>query len=110
MKLEAQTIAASGAPPQAFSLSPAFPNPWLRTQHRLVACRYELPEAAPVEFRVFTLLGQEVRRAALGWQSAGRGDWQWDGRDQRGRALAGGVYFIEFAAGNFKKRERLLLR
>ena len=110
MKLEAQTIAASGAPPQAFSLSPAFPNPWLRTQHRLVACRYELPEAAPVEFRVFTLLGQEVRRAALGWQSAGRGDWQWDGRDQRGRVLAGGVYFIEFAAGNFKKRERLLLR
>jgi flagellar hook assembly protein FlgD len=91
-------------------LSPAFPNPLLRAQHRTVEWRYELPEAAPVEFRIFNLLGQETRYAALGWQPAGRSQWQWDGRDQRGKVLASGVYFVEFVAGSFKKRERLLLR
>lgn len=109
-KLETAALEENNAPPQAFSLSPAFPNPLLRARQLLVEWRYELPFATPVEFRIFNVLGQEMRRARLGWQPAGRGHWQWDGRDERGRLLASGVYFVEFAAGNFKKRERLLLR
>jgi hypothetical protein len=110
VKLEAQVLADGNAPPRAFSLSPAFPNPLLRGQQRVVEWRYELPQDAPVEFKIFNLLGQEMRRAVLGTQPAGRGHWQWDGRDQRGRVLASGLYFVEFTAGHFKKRERMLLR
>ncbi|MGH7495556.1 MAG: BACON domain-containing protein [bacterium] len=108
--LEAKTVADGNAPPQTFLLSPAFPNPLLRAQHRVVEWRYELPEAVPVEFRIFNLLGQETRHAALGWQPAGRSQWQWDGRDQSGKLLASGVYFVEFVAGSFKTRVRLLLQ
>jgi hypothetical protein len=108
--LEAKTAAGDNALPQTFLLSPAFPNPLLRTQNRVVEWRYELPEAAPVEFRIFNLLGQETRHAVLGWQPAGRSQWQWDGRDQRGKILASGMYFVEFVAGSFKTRQRLLLR
>jgi len=110
LRLQPQTTMEELGPPQAFLLSAAFPNPLRRMQHGTVAWRYALPEAATVEFRIFNMLGQELRRVHLGEQPAGRGQWQWDGRDQAGRSLASGVYFVEFSAGRFKQRERVLLR
>ncbi len=110
IKLEARTILEAGELPKIFSLSPAFPNPLQRGGQRVAEWRFALPEAAAVTFKIFNLLGQEIRQVSLGWRPAGRGQWQWDGRDRQNRMVASGVYFVEFNAGSFKKRERLLLR
>ncbi len=95
--------------PRAFSLSPAYPNPWRKAGQQKILWRYELPEFAEAEMRIYNLLGQEVRRLHLGFVHAGRGEISWDGRNHSGLAVAPGIYFVEFVAGKLQQRERLIV-
>ena len=41
--------------------------------------------------------------------AAGRYEVQWDGRDDRGRAVASGTYIYQFTAGNYQESRSLTL-
>ena len=81
--------------PRRFAVYGNYPNPF--TSQTTV--RYDLPEAAAVQFRVYSLLGQEVHAATLGTQPAGEHQVQWDGRSNGGSQLGSGIYFYEIRAG-----------
>lgn len=80
--------------PQRFAVYGNYPNPF--TSQTTV--RYDLPEAATVQFRVYSLLGQEVHSASLGARPAGQHQVQWDGRSSGGSQLGSGIYFYEVRA------------
>jgi flagellar hook assembly protein FlgD len=67
----------------------AAPNPFLRETE----LRYQIPAAGRVRLRVFNVLGQVVRSVVDEVQQAGVYAISWDGRNDRGRTLASGVYF-----------------
>ncbi|MDZ7269302.1 MAG: FG-GAP-like repeat-containing protein [candidate division KSB1 bacterium] len=89
-----------GAPPTAFALEQNYPNPFVLSQNatgHFTAIRFALPEAAQVQLRLFDILGAEVKTWAV-MKPAGVHEFRWNGRDNRGQPLPGGVYFYRLEA------------
>jgi hypothetical protein len=90
--------------PPALQLLPASPNPFNGT----TTIGYTAPHG-PVRLDVLDLLGQHVR--SLGEVDRGQagGTARWDGRDDDGQAVAGGVYLVRLQAGPARRWGRVLL-
>ena len=83
---DAPEVAAGAAP---FSLA-AFPNP---SSGRTTA-RFALAQPATVLFRVYDAAGRRVAALGRSNHGAGPGEIVWSGRNDEGRDVAPGVYFI----------------
>jgi hypothetical protein len=91
--------------PRILALAQNSPNPFSgRT-----AVAFVLPEPATVRVEVYDLAGRRVNTLAEGSWGAGRHTVSWDGRDDRGRALAGGIYFIRLHSGRTELVRRAVL-
>lgn len=96
--------------PTRFSLGQNYPNP-LNSQTWI---SFELPEDATVVINIYTLSGQVVRTLNLGLMKAGsytdrKGAIEWDGKDNKGREVASGVYLYRIEAGDFKSTRKMIL-
>jgi hypothetical protein len=96
-------VAAAHAP--AFSLLDAAPNPF--GDQTLV--RWNLARNSHVQVDVFDVAGRRVTSLVDTSRSAGMGFVRWDGRDDSGRAVAAGVYFIRARAAGETQTKRLVL-
>jgi hypothetical protein len=72
----------------------AWPNPF----NPRTDLRFSLAANAVGSLDVFDIGGRHLRRLATGAFSAGQHQFDWDGKDDEGRALASGVYFARLAA------------
>ena len=68
-----------------------------------------LGEPGPARVEVFALNGQRVAVLRQGPQQAGRHRVHWDGRDDRGRALASGVYLYRLVTNEAVLTRKLTL-
>jgi hypothetical protein len=94
-------------PPLEFALRPAAPSPFADA----TTLEYSLPASSHVELRVYDVRGELVRTLADDIRSAGAQRVRWDGRDDRGRRLASGVYFYRIsAAGKTATRKLVIAR
>ncbi|HYQ96111.1 MAG TPA: FlgD immunoglobulin-like domain containing protein, partial [Candidatus Eisenbacteria bacterium] len=59
--------------------------------------------------RVFRVNGTLVRTLHDGPGAPGPVSFTWDGRDDRGAAVSGGVYLIELRSGNRTRIEKAVL-
>ena len=91
--------------PQDFALLPNHPNPF----NPSTQIGYQLPQAGEVHLVVYNALGQQVRMLEQGYRPAGLHQLSWDGRDDRGQAVAGGVYLYRLQSGAFSQTRRMLL-
>lgn len=82
--------------PTAFRLSKNYPNPF----NPATKIRFELPEKANVLFKIYDLLGKEVRTLVNEEKSAGIYTVTWDGRDDSGNDLSSGIYISRIVAGS----------
>lgn len=71
-----------------------YPNPFNATT--IIA--YELAQSAQVELAIFNLAGQRIKTLVNETQQQGSCKITWDGADESGLAVAGGVYFYHFRA------------
>ncbi len=55
---------------------------------------FALPQSVPVRLQVFSLDGRQVAQVQRGQQGSGPQRLSWDGRDQRGKTLAPGLYLL----------------
>jgi len=103
-KLES-SVAVKIAHPEFLRLLPASPNPF----RHAVVLNYDIPEDAAVHFVIFSAGGRLVRSLRNGeFEAAGRHMLLWDGRDEDGRDLPGGVYFARLQAGGAGETRRIL--
>jgi PKD repeat protein len=85
----------SPLPVTSFVLEQNWPNPFSgRTTFQ-----YGLPKASDVEIEVFDVAGRRVYGIRVRGSSPGWNRFLFDGRDDRGSALASGVYFLRVRAG-----------
>ncbi len=88
------------------ALHPSHPNPF----SPWTTIRFSLNATVPVELRVLDVTGRVVRTFEAGTQRA-EGDYTytWRGRDDSGRRLASGVYFVELRAGEVHETRKVTL-
>ena len=93
--------------PTSYALSQNYPNPF----NNHTQLQFSLPQTSRVRMTVMNLLGQPVRTLALTEFEAGMHRIVWDGKNDYGREVAGGIYLIQMEAGAFKQtREMLFLK
>jgi len=81
------------------------PNPFTVTTE----IRYGLPENLNVNITVYNLLGEKIVTLVDENKKAGYYTTIWDGRDNTGRNLSSGVYFIKFNAGGYSRILKAIL-
>ncbi len=96
--------------PKETTLLPNFPNPF----NPETWIPYHLAREAEVAITIYDSKGTLVRRLALGNQAAGyyaaRGKAAyWDGRNERGEAVASGIYIYQFRAGDYAASRRMVI-
>jgi hypothetical protein len=88
---DAATAVEEGASaPRTLFLSPPRPNP----SRGSMAFSLSLPRSGAVDVRVVNVAGKLVRSIHRGEIGPGSHDFEWDARNEEGRAVASGVYFI----------------
>lgn len=89
----------------ALALSPGAPNPFTER----TALRLALPHPADVELVVYDVTGRAIRTLASSPFPAGEHRIVWDGRDDRGRETASGIYFCRATVGDWRQDRKLVL-
>ena len=97
--------------PQQTSLLANYPNPF----NPETWIPYQLAKAADVKLTIYDINGHVVRHLDLGHQAAGTYQSRsraahWDGKNELGEAVASGVYFYKFIAGDFSATRKMLIR
>ena len=90
--------------PTVFAARAPQPNPFRES----TTFAFDLPTARSVQLDIHGLDGRVVRRLAQGGWDAGRHLAIWDGRDDRGRLVASGIYFARLVAGEFTSTHRVV--
>jgi hypothetical protein len=86
--------------PQAFSLSPPYPNPF----NAQVTLEYALPNEAAVSLSVFDIQGRKVATLTEGTKPAGYHRLIWDAK-----SMPSGLYFMRLKAGEFTETRKMTL-
>jgi hypothetical protein len=98
------------APGVVTTLHANYPNPF----NPETWIPYSLSEASEVTLRIYDARGGLVRTLDIGRSDAGHHisraeSAYWDGRNDLGEPVAGGVYFVELQAGGTRTMRRLAL-
>jgi hypothetical protein len=96
-------VSAEALPREVF-LAPPAPNP----ARSGVALRFGLPREAPVTLAVHDAAGRRVRGLLSGTLPAGEHPVTWDLRDDAGRAVPDGIYFVRMTAEHRTLTTRVL--
>jgi hypothetical protein len=80
--------------PGSLVLAQNQPNPF----NPQTVITFSLPRAQEVTLRIYDLSGRLVRTLVQGPQTAGRHEVTWKGRDDRGGAVASGMYFYRLVS------------
>jgi hypothetical protein len=91
--------------PFSCSLQQNFPNPF----NPSTSIQYALSEPSRVEFKVFSLLGQEVAVLEIGAKSAGVHSVTWNGKDPSGNRMPSGIYFYRLKAVPLRQGQSVIL-
>ncbi len=81
------------------------PNPFHTDTH----IGFWLETGASVELGVFDVNGREIRSLASGFTAAGLHHAEWDGRDESGNAVPGGIYFYRLRTPSEVHTGRLVI-
>ncbi|RKZ31697.1 hypothetical protein DRQ36_01110 [bacterium] len=90
--------------PKEFALHNNIPNPF----NPATTIKFDLPEDAVCDLAVFNINGRKVRTLVSEDLKAGYHKVVWNGADDSGRILPGGIYFYRLRAGDFSAQRRMM--
>jgi hypothetical protein len=79
-----------------FGLAQNSPNPFEGSTE----IAYTLSEPAHVDLGVFSVSGRRIKTLIRQYQATGHKITHWDGRDESGAEVTGGIYFCRLEAGH----------
>jgi hypothetical protein len=88
------------------SLGPVLPNPFTSD----VTVPYQLSMHGRVEIAVYNALGVRVAILQRGDRAAGQYRIAWDGKDEQGRTLSAGLYYLRLIAVDSRGRSSETVR
>ena len=102
--LRSESLAVAGVP-QRTALLPAHPNPF----NPKVTIPFSLGAAGPARVAIYDVSGRRVAKLVDGTRPAGPQSVVWQGRDESGRSLGSGVYFVRLEAPGHSETQKLVL-
>ncbi len=90
--------------PESFYLA-NYPNPF---SHE-TAINYHIVKDGYVSVRIYNILGQEILTLFDAYKKAGSYTLYWNGKDEHGNEVKGGVYFYRMEKENFTTTRRMTL-
>ena len=87
------------------NLSQNYPNPF----NPQTTIAFSVKNRVNVRLAVYDVNGALVRTLVNSSQAAGPHEMKWDGRDDRGAAVASGVYFYRLRTGDFTSTKKMVL-
>jgi hypothetical protein len=91
--------------PSQSRLAVIHPNPFT---HR-TSISYQLATRGRASLKVYDAAGRLVSPLAEGIMDPGYYSVNWDGRDDNGRKVPAGVYFVRLNAGNYQQVQKTIL-
>ena len=91
--------------PCKFNLSQNYPNPFNPSTQVKVTVK----EKSDIKVSAYNILGNEIKLLLNENLPTGEYVIQWDGKDNEGNDLSGGVYFIQMIAGSYQKTIKTIL-
>jgi hypothetical protein len=70
---------------------------------------FSLERDRVIELALYDVTGREVRRLAAGLRAAGDHEIRWDGRDETGRKVSPGIYFLRLSGGRDVLSRKLII-
>ena len=104
--LGATGVGEAGPAPEAFALSPAWPNPFAAA----TTVRFTLREAGSVRLTVFDAAGRLVSPPRQVTRAAGPQTLEWDGRDADGAPVGPGIYFLRVETPSGSATRKVIAR
>ncbi len=71
--------------------------------------KYDVKSAGNLSIRVYTASGSLVKEIFNGNVSAGKGTFEWDGKNEQGKKVASGIYFIKTEGPGVNKVDRVAI-
>ena len=100
-----ESAAELRALPNTFELTQNYPNPF----NPETVIPFALPEASDVRLTIYNVLGQQVAYLVEDRLAAGFHRVTWSGRDEYGRQVASGLYFVRMQASEFNTVRKMML-
>ena len=91
--------------PTNFELLQSYPNPF----NPETTISYSIPEQSHVTMEIYNITGKRIVTLKDAQENAGNYSIRWNGRDDFGRPVSGGVYLCRFQAGTYSQTIRMLL-
>jgi len=90
---------------EKFKLFQNYPNPFNPTTN----IKYTLQKKSQVKLQIFDILGQTVKEIVNEKQNNGQYDITWNGLNERGESVSGGIYFYNLQTLDFQQTKKMLL-
>jgi hypothetical protein len=100
-----KALIGSEVGPRQFALYQNHPNPF----NPVTSIAMDVPRKSQVGVRIYDLQGRAVRQLYAGVLGQGTHTFTWDGRDDAGRGVAGGVYFFRMESADFTATRKMTL-
>jgi hypothetical protein len=91
--------------PNSFQLYQNYPNPF----NPETTIKFKISERTKIQIKIYNSLGKEIEILKDNEYSPGEYNINWDARDNNGKLLPSGVYFIQFISDKFNKTIKSIL-
>ena len=91
--------------PDVFYLYQNYPNPF----NPSTIISYNLPIDSHVNIAIFDVLGRKVKTLTDQYMKVGKNLIQWNGVNDQGKLVAGGVYIYKIQSGDYKESKKMIL-
>ncbi len=94
-----------GVNPIITELGTNYPNPF----NPITTISFSLKESGPVAINIYNILGQKVKTLLSGETPAGSWSLTWNGKDDKNKSVASGVYFYKMQTQGYTNTRKMIL-
>ena len=88
-----------------FALYQNVPNPF----NPITVIEFSIPNDTDVNIIIYDLMGNEVKTLINELKPVGQYQVNWDGNDNSGQSVSGGIYFYQIQAGDYNQTKKMVL-
>jgi flagellar hook assembly protein FlgD len=91
--------------PQEYSLKQNYPNPF----NPSTKIKYQIAKSEYVNISIFDLNGTKISSILNQYSRAGKGSVSWNGKNEMGQNVSGGIYLYTIETPSFSKTKKMIL-